>query len=372
MAARDRVHALIEKLDGLGLDLFVGVSTSFHNFLDADPVFVLSGFRPMGESAVVLGRGGAATLIVTPAWDATRGARRSGFADIVGADDLGAALADCIGGRKARSNRIGVAGVSALPRSSAERVIAALGGSPRVEDETLLRVAGSKTADEIEDARTATRIAEKGYGRLLEFARPGMHEFELAAELYCYMKSLGADENFLLMSASQHNQAVRAPSRRILEKGDVILGEISPSYNGQFSQICRSAVIGPATASQLEKFDLLNRALSVGLAASVPGATAADAARAMDGVLTQAGYGDYCRPPFMRVRGHGLGNLSSLPGDIDQQNHTALDRDMVFVMHPNQYFPDTGYLLCGEPVRIGPNGAEPLSAERATLDSIPV
>jgi len=371
MAAPDRRQALSARLADLELDFFVGVSTSFHNFLDADPVFVLSGFRPMGESAVILERSGAATLIVTPAWDAKRARRRSGIEDVVASNDVAAAVAAAVGRHKPRPHRIGIAGLDALPQPSARRLAEALGGAPRVADDALLRIAASKTADEIEDARRATRIAEKGYERLLAFARPGLHEYELAAELYCHMKAQGADENFLLMSASQHNQAVRAPGRRILERGDVILGEISPSYNGQFAQICRSAVIGPASAALLEKFDLLNRALSVGLAASVPGATAADAARAMDGVITQAGYGAYCRPPFMRVRGHGLGNLSSLPGDIDQQNQTVLERDMVFVMHPNQYFPDTGYLLCGEPVRITERGAEPLSAARASLDSIP-
>ena len=44
-----------------------------------------------------------------------------------------------------------------------------------------------------------------------------MREFELAAELYCFMKELGAEDNFLLMSASQHNLAVRAAGERVLE-----------------------------------------------------------------------------------------------------------------------------------------------------------
>ena len=29
---------------------------------------------------------------------------------------------------------------------------------------------------------------------------------------------------------------------------------------------------------------------------------------------------------------------------------TVLEPDMVFMIHPNQYLPETGYLLCGEPV----------------------
>ena len=43
---------------------------------------------------------------------------------------------------------------------------------------------------------------------------------------------------------------------------------------------------------------------------------------------------------------------------------------MVFVMHPNQYLPETGYLMCGEPVVVTPGGAKALSARTATLDRI--
>ena len=371
MAARERLSLLNARMHEAGLELFVAVSTSFHNFLDADPVFVLTGFRPMGECAVLVGLNDA-SLIVTPPWDAERARQRSGFTRVVPAVRLGEAVKAVAARFNAKPGKIAAAGAGALPLGSYREVMAAVGGKPQDGDDMLLKVAGIKTKDEIDDARTATRIAEKGYERLLEVTRPGMHEFELAAELYCHMKSLGADENFLLMSASQHNQAVRAPSRRILEKGDIILGEISPSYNGQFSQICRSAVIGPATEQQLEKFDILKRAMAVGKKAGAAGATAADAARGMNGVIGQAGYADYCRPPFMRVRGHGLGNLSSLPGDIDTANDTTLETDMVFVMHPNQYFPDVGYLLCGEPVRVTKKGCEALSEREAELDSIPV
>ena len=80
---------------------------------------------------------------------------------------------------------------------------------------------------------------------MLACVRPGMREFELAAELYCFMKSLGAEDNFLLLSASQHNLAVRAAGGRILDVGDIILSEITPCYQGQFAQLCRTTVVGP-------------------------------------------------------------------------------------------------------------------------------
>ena len=40
---------------------------------------------------------------------------------------------------------------------------------------------------------------------------------------------------------------------------------------------------------------------------------------------------------------------------------------MLFMIHPNQYLPETGYLLCGEPVLITATGAEVLTSERSSL-----
>ena len=85
-----------------------------------------------------------------------------------------------------------------------------------------------RSPEELAAAQKATAIAEQGYEHMLECVRPGMREFELAAELYCRMKQLGAEDNFLLLSASQHNLAVRAAGGRVLDVGDIILSEITP------------------------------------------------------------------------------------------------------------------------------------------------
>jgi Xaa-Pro aminopeptidase len=174
------------------------------------------------------------------------------------------------------------------------------------------------------------------------------------------------------MSSSTHNLAVRSPRRRVMVEGDIILVELTPCVAGQFSQICRTAVIGEPMEIVREKYKILQEATEIGLATARPGATVADAAIAMDNVFRKAGYGDYCRPPFMRVRGHGLGALSDLPGDITVDNKTVLEENMIFMLHPNQYLPETGYLMCGEPVRIGTGSAEPLTTRPSSLDTVPV
>jgi Xaa-Pro aminopeptidase len=47
-----------------------------------------------------------------------------------------------------------------------------------------------------------------------------------------------------------------------------------------------------------------------------------------------------------------------------------MQKGMVFVMHPNQYIPETGYLMCGEPVIINDQGAEPLTSRMGELGAI--
>jgi hypothetical protein len=47
-----------------------------------------------------------------------------------------------------------------------------------------------------------------------------------------------------------------------------------------------------------------------------------------------------------------------------------LAEGMVFMIHPNQHLPETGYLLCGEPVLLTACGAEPLTKQRSALFEI--
>jgi Xaa-Pro dipeptidase len=181
------------------------------------------------------------------------------------------------------------------------------------------------------------------------------------------MKSLGADDNFLLLCASPHNRAVQPSNGRKLQTGDIILAEITPSVNGQLTQICRTVVVGRPPDELARKYALVVHAMDQGIAAAKPGVAMSEVCRVINLTLEAEGYGEYCHPPHIRRRGHGLGFGSMRPGDVALDNTTVLEPDMLFMIHPNQYLPETGYLLCGEPVVMTAHGAEALTAERAAL-----
>ena len=353
-----------------GLDGLLVFNDGQNSFLDSNAVYVMSGVRPIGQSAVVISREGGSTLIVTPSWDLERARSLSTTHRTLAVDDLVTALGEVLAGEKLAQGKLAVCALVKQSRALARGVSALLAEPPRHVDWLASHLARVRNPEELAAARKAVWIAERGYERLMEAARPGVREYELAADIYTYMKGLGAEDNFLLMSASQHNLAVRAAGRRILQEGDIILGEITPCYQGQFVQICRTTVIGSPTPLLHDKYRLLQEAMRRGMDAAVPGATMAQVTEAMNDVFRAAGYGDYCRPPYMRVRGHGLGVTSDRPGDLTDTSEVRLEEGMVFVMHPNQYIPETGYLMCGETVVISHNGAISLSDVDASLDSV--
>jgi Xaa-Pro aminopeptidase len=351
------------------LDVLVAIHDGAHFIETPNPVFVLSRFKSLGAAAVVLPRDGDLRLIVTPAWDAERAAECCPGTRVIAADDVVDALASALDDDRLRAARIGIAGL-AFTRSDIGNRLEQMLPQAGAADAIVFDAAASKSVEEIAHAREATRIAELGYARLIELARPGISEDELAVELKWYTRTLGAEDNFLLLCAGPRNAAVAPSNGRVMQAGDTLVAEITPSYRGQLAQICRTVTLGAASAELERKYALLVQAMEAGITAAHPGVPMADVCRAINTVLEAEGYGEYCHPPHIRRRGHGLGFGSIRPGDVSLDNDTVLAEGMVFMIHPNQHLPETGYLLCGEPVLLTAHGAEALTERRSALVEI--
>ena len=235
-----------------------------------------------------------------------------------------------------------------------------LGRTPVNAKDIIETMARTKSAFELARLRRAAEIADAGVSALHEDARPGLKEYELAAIVEYRMRSLGAEDNFGMVVANSHNQALHPATDRIVRSGDIIIGEITPCIGGLFVQICRTMVLGAPAPVVREKYAILKKAMSLGMDAAKTGSSASDIAAAINATLIEAGYEDYCRPPFMRVRGHGLGCGSFSPGSLEDSNKTKLEEGMTFIIHPNQYIPETGYLTLGDTVVMGQAKAESL------------
>jgi Xaa-Pro aminopeptidase len=234
-------------------------------------------------------------------------------------------------------------------------------GAASLTDATgmLDRLMLKKSAAELDAMRRACALADDGYRAFMAAARPGRREYELVADTEAYFRNRGCPENFqILGSGGVEVRGMHPPGDRRLKKGDLVTTELTPCVEGYYAQICRTLVLGPPTAEQKKAHAIYLEALEAGIAAVRPGVTAADIARAENDVFRKYGLGDYVTSEYTRVRGHGLGlyvdGRPALLEDVDIE----IEPDMTFIVHPNTYNPNVGYMVLGDTVRATATGCE--------------
>ncbi|HEV8724046.1 MAG TPA: Xaa-Pro peptidase family protein, partial [Candidatus Binatia bacterium] len=320
-----------------GLHTLLVYESGRHNFLRMNYVAYLTDFISVGpQTMLVLPLDDAPVLYLSPVWDITRAQEESWVSDVRPFKDFWRRLAGI-------SGKVGVIGREAMHVDLHDEIVKALKQKPVNAKDIIEYMARCKSEFELERLRRAAEIADAGVTALHEQARVGLKEYELAAIVEYRMRSLGAEDNFGMVVANNHNQALHPPTDRVSQPGDIIIGEITPCIGGLFVQICRTMVLGAPPPAVREKYAILKTAMGFGMEAAKTGAPARAVAAAINGTFIEAGYEKYCRPPFMRVRGHGLGCGSSAPGSLEDGNQTKLEEGMTFIIHPNQYLPETGY-----------------------------
>lgn len=341
------------------IDLLLAYSDGRGTLTKTDDLWCATGLRPVGETALLIPAEGEPILVVTPSWmEAEARCLKQGRVQVLSGDDFGSELRQAAKARVGQK-KIGLSGRSFTSSNTCQTLSAAF-EKELVDAGTLIQEAGRiREPAEIEAARKGAAIAESGHQMLVEACRAGMTEYELACTVSTHMESLGAEDNFQLVCSAGHNRSAHPPTGRRLEANDVVLAEISPCVDGVFVQICRTVVVGEGAPKNLK---LLELGFQAGLGAVEAGNTVADVVEAVNGSFLGTGYEEYCHPPFMRVRGHGLGLGSVLPGEFTENNQVKLENGMMFVLHPNQYFPDAGYLMYGETVLVGERGPEVLTS----------
>ena len=213
MVEQSRIKWVQEEMTRHGVELFAAFTASGHNMGATNSTRVLSGFKNMGDSCVLLEADGERTVIVSPSWDAERAREQAPGCNVIASDDLAGAVIKAAN-RHGRTRKIGVDGLSTLAHRTVAPIRAEWGDRMVQMNGAMQRAGARKTPDEIRIAREVAAMAEKIFDRLLEVARPGMPEYELASDLYRYSKALGADDNFLLMASSQMPKGPRPPGRR--------------------------------------------------------------------------------------------------------------------------------------------------------------
>lgn len=318
------------------------------------------------HAAALVTRSGDVTVLVADPWDyeIASGARK---APVSFEPEFGQGLrrwaAKCVtmsegAGQAGRAGCAGrIAGMEFLEARHLEAVRQGTGSEPAsatAEVEELRRV---KTPEEMACLQKAAELADRGYGHFAEVIERGMAEYELVAEVEAFLKSNGAEDNFMLIaSGGTEVTGMKPPTERRFEEGDQVTTELTPQVDGYWAQICRTLVVGEPSAEQRRAYSIFSEAQQAAQDFLRPGVDISDVARVQNDVFRKHGFGDYTGPKYTRVRGHGLGlHLDENPYVLEDVHYTVKE-GMVLIAHPNTYLPLSGYMVFGDTLAVTRDG----------------
>jgi Xaa-Pro aminopeptidase len=217
-----------------------------------------------------------------------------------------------------------------------------------------------KSAAEIALLRQAVDITEKGFRRLLTFVRPGVHEFEVEAELarefirrrgrFAYNPIVASGANACVLHYNQNDQPCR--------KGELLLLDVGASYANYNADLTRTIpVSGRFTRRQRQVYEAVLRVMRASIAGATVGKLHRDwtkeAQRMMNdellglGLLTKADIRKQteaepaCRKYFM----HGLGHVLGLDVHDVGLMSEPFAPGWVLTVEPGIYLPEEGFAV---------------------------
>ena len=274
-------------------------------------------------------------------------------------------LVELIRERGLESNKIGLIGslsyqaYNKLREQYPSAVFADVGGKLR-----MMRTI--KSAEEIERIHTASKLTDRSIQAMAEGLKAGMREDEIPALIEpVYLKAGGYAGIHFMSSMPMREPDFPVPSQfhsnRKLQKGDVLITEISGAYSGYSGQIHRTFSIGEGPTPEWQKLhDAAMEAFEILTKVIKDGATTTEAEEAAE-IIHRRGYSTYDDLV------HGVNQYPPIFQTKTRKRHDSKEmvfrENMVIVIQPNLITYDEKMgLQFGETLVVKKNGCETLNA----------
>jgi len=216
----------------------------------------------------------------------------------------------------------------------------------------------------IEAALTGCKLFEQ----ILGFIRPGLAEFEVAAELEHQARLLGAEAmSFETIVAAGTRSAMphgRATAAKLPRRGFVTL-DFGVILNGYCSDMTRTVHLGKPKANERAAYEAVLEAQEAGVAAVGSGVSCAEVDEAARSVLRRAGLAE----AFSHSTGHGVGLEIHEPPRIGAEETARLLPGMVITIEPGIYLAERFGIRIEDMVAVTRNGGQVLTpAPKALIE----
>lgn len=230
-----------------------------------------------------------------------------------------------------------------------------------------------KDSDEINLMRKASEIVDKVFGKVIDFLKIGVTEYDVAHEVDYQFKKHGVEYNsfvtevrFTNPKKTQRTHLLRS-SDPVLENGDAITVDFGACYKGYCSDFGRSAFMGEAPAVYLKIHDLIMEAQAAAIEKMVDGTiTAMQLDTVARSILEAAGYG----ANFTHRLGHGIGVTVHEPPFLYKPDETVLRSNMTFTIEPSIRLPNSYACRVEDVVMVTSKGGVPFNSYHKELTII--
>ncbi len=199
-------------------------------------------------------------------------------------------------------DQLGFEDYRALEDASKGVELVSVGG--KVADERAV-----KLDEEVWLMRDASKVTEASIKAALASARPGLREYEIAAEGEYAARKMGAEGmswGLATFSGLNTGLMLRHDSDKIVRSGELLILGYATIYKGYNTDITTTTVVGRPSKGQREIYTATYDSFRAALKATRPGATTLEIHEAAEKVIVDSGYGAYS---FSRIQPilHGVG-----------------------------------------------------------------
>lgn len=198
-----------------------------------------------------------------------------------------------------------------------------------------------KTSEELSFLKEAEHIGDITFSKILDEIKPGVTELEIAAKLEYIMKLNGAEGiSFDPIVASGLNSSMphAVPSRKKIEKGDLLTLDFGCKYNGYCSDMTRTIVVGKASEKQKEIYQTVLEAQMAVLNQVKAGMIGRDIDKIARDIIYKAGY-EGC---FGHGLGHSVGLFIHESPRASLKSEDIVLENMTLTVEPGIYVKDFG------------------------------
>jgi Xaa-Pro aminopeptidase len=217
-----------------------------------------------------------------------------------------------------------------------------------------------KDPTEVDAIKKAAELTDAGVNAAIDTIRPGVHEFEVAAEMEYAMRKLGSEGVAFdtqvasgIRSAFPHGGC----TDREIRKGEFIVVDLGARYSGYRADLTRTFIIGKPSPKQKKIYEVVLEAQRKAFEAIRAGAKTRDVDAAARKVIEEAGFGKY----FVHGLGHGVGLDVHEAPSLNPEGKETLKAGNVVTDEPGIYIVGYGGVRIEDTVVVHKDKAERLT-----------